>query len=211
MRRAFGAAGQKELSQLIVPSTEAADGPSINSSRTGDSRTMVSGGPSGTQGCIRRIRRDKIVRRSQISPRPSPGNGCVTLSPTVTQVSQREPSGCRRAVSRSRVSGLVVCSATTVAPRLSATARGSSLVSSLLTDAPVYLSASRSQQPFGCGADSRATPWFVIIGVWCLHLSGRRFRSAGGRLWALLCRCVTRHAAVSAGTGHFERIASGVR
>ena len=106
---------------------------------------------------------------------------------------------------------LVVCSATMVAPRLSATARGSSLVSSLLTDAPVYLSASRSQQPFGCGADSRATPWFVIIGVWCLHLSGRRFRSAGGRLWALLCRCVTRHAAVSAGTGHFERIASGVR
>ena len=105
---------------------------------------------------------------------------------------------------------LVVCSATTVAPRLSATARGSGLVSSLLTDTPVYLSASRSQQPFGCGADSHAVPWSVIIGVWCLHLSGRRFRSAGRRLWALLCRCVTKHAAVSAGTGHSERIASGV-
>ena len=106
---------------------------------------------------------------------------------------------------------LVVCSATMVAPRLSAMARGSSLASSLLTGAPVYLSASRSQQPFGCGADSHAAPWSVIIGVWCPHRSGRRFRSAGGRLWALLYRRVTKHAAVSAGTGHFERIARGVR
>ena len=93
MRRACGTTGPPYRSQLRVPSTEAGDGPSINSSRTGDSRMMVLRGTSGIQGRIRRIRRDKIARPLQISSRSSPGNGSLTLSPRVTQVSHPRANG----------------------------------------------------------------------------------------------------------------------